>query len=361
MDNRTEIWLPLGLNPANRQNRGNHYLYLIGRLKDGVTAAVGEDRTEGADPELGRAGRREEPRVRTSAQRCRREAANPGGGHVLQMKPLQEEILGSASRSIWVLQAAVGFVLLIACANLANLLLARAETRHREFAVRTALGAGRGRLLRPVHDRRRAAVARRRRARRRCSRAPACRRCSRVSGEPAAHGEVTVDPLVLLFTLGVSVATGLVFGLAPLMHTRVHGLVTALKEGGAKGATRGAPSRAPRAGDGRSGAGRHAGDRRRPAAAHGLQPDRRRCRLRSIAAGDVLDDAAAGQLPAAAGARADVSASARTAARRCPACRRRPRCRACRRIGRSTRTTPTSTTTRRRPKDRSRTWTTTRT
>jgi hypothetical protein len=61
------------------------------------------------------------------------------GDHLLQMTPLRDEILGSAGRGIWVLQGAVVVVLLIACADLANLMLVRAETRRREFALRTAL------------------------------------------------------------------------------------------------------------------------------------------------------------------------------------------------------------------------------
>ena len=76
MDNRTEIWLPLGLNPANRQNRGSHFLYLIGRLKDGVDAAGGANGAGRAHPELGRANGREEPclrsaRRKTAATFCR--------------------------------------------------------------------------------------------------------------------------------------------------------------------------------------------------------------------------------------------------------------------------------------------------
>jgi predicted permease len=145
---------------------------------------------------------------------------------------MKTDMVGSIGRALWVLQGAVGFVLLIACANLANLILARAESRQKEFAIRAALGAGRWRLLRQfltegvllslVGGALGAAIG-----------------YAGVRGLLAANAdsipralEVSLDWKVLLFTLAVSILTGIIFGMAPLLHLREQVVNITLKEGG---------------------------------------------------------------------------------------------------------------------------------
>ncbi len=225
-DQQTELWVPLALDPANRRNRGSHFLYLIGRLKNGATLASARSELETVlanwRPSLLAAGQgNANGFVHAPDQK----------NHRMRFDMLQEQIVGSAKTAVLVLQGAVVFVLLIACANLANLLLARAESRHREFAVRAALGAGRVQLLRQF-----------------LVEGCVLSFLGAVLGLGVAvaglgalmaaypdslprSADVSLDVGVLAFTLVVGLLTGAVFGFAPLLHIAPDATATALKEG----------------------------------------------------------------------------------------------------------------------------------
>ncbi len=224
-DERIEVILPLTIDPKTFPNRrGSHFMYLIGRLKDGVTPGQAQADLDSMIAQWRTlSGNKHSP-------------APPGpdgaGGHMLQMHPMKTDMVGSIGTALWVLQGAVGFVLLIACANLANLILARSESRQKEFAIRSALGAGRWRLLRQfltegvllaiVGGALGAAIG-----------FAGVRAMLAANPESIPRAlEISLDWKVLAFTLGVSLVTGLVFGMAPLLHLREQVVTISLKEGG---------------------------------------------------------------------------------------------------------------------------------
>ncbi|MGH9410520.1 MAG: ABC transporter permease [Vicinamibacterales bacterium] len=223
-DEGVDVFLPLTIDPKTfPTRRSNHFLYMIGRLKAGVALPQAQaDLNSMIDQWKALSGNMHAPQ------------RTPGFQHLIQMERLKSEMIGSVGTALWVLQGAVGFVLLIACANLANLMLARAESKQREFAIRSVLGAGRWRLLRQfitegvvlalIGGALGAAIG-----------FGGLRALLAANPESIPRAlEITLDTRVLLFTLAASVFTGVLFGMAPLLHLREQTVALSIKEGGTR-------------------------------------------------------------------------------------------------------------------------------
>jgi putative ABC transport system permease protein len=210
----TQLWAAFQFDESDRDNRGNHFIRGLGRLAPGATL-------DDVDAELA-----------TMMDRWEVDFGDRYTGHFLWTRPYIDDIVGNVRGALWLLLGAVGFVLLIVCANVANLLLAAGEQRRREIAVRVALGAGRIRIFQQLLTESlvlsvaggalgltlaalgtRAVLA------------------LDAGGIPRT-ADIRLDGTVLLFTAAVSAVTGLVFGLVPALQATTPDLREAFTEGG---------------------------------------------------------------------------------------------------------------------------------
>jgi putative ABC transport system permease protein len=217
LDPAVDVWIPLGLDTHDAHTAGMRFLTVIARLNRGVEI----DRAQTEMDVIGN----------------RLEQANPAldRGWRPSLFPLREELVGHVQQALLVLMAAVGFLLLMACVNVANLLLARGATRRKEIAIRTALGAGRSRIVVQL-----------------LSESVLLALAGGALGLALARGvvalvarlgpasiprlaEARIDARLFLFALGVSVATGILFGMAPAMQSSGANLNAVLTEGGRGG------------------------------------------------------------------------------------------------------------------------------
>ncbi|HWO01896.1 MAG TPA: ABC transporter permease [Blastocatellia bacterium] len=210
---RAEAWVPLTLSPEDAGNRAGHMLTVVARLKSGVT--LQEARTE----------------MDSIAAQLEQQYPTPNTGHGANVFSLYEEVVTSARPALLLLLGAAAFVLLIACANVANLLFARSAARSREIAIRTALGARRSRIVRQL-----------------LTESVLLALAGGIIGVLVAlwgldlllaigegsiprAKEIKLDGWALGFSLLVSIATGMIFGLVPALQASKPDMNEALKEG----------------------------------------------------------------------------------------------------------------------------------